>query len=187
MFLIWSFWLLFRRLNGLVTHCLCWNATGCKIKIQWDIRCSFENCEKMLSRWKSQYVSRVDRLTLINECSMLSQPTCCLYSPFLLELFKDRIELEDLTSSKATRSKEISTLLSGKNWSRGKKKTAGIGVKNLKNHGKALMLKCLWRYSKEPRSLCGSVIKMKSEELDCWVTKEAKNPYGGLSEFGSLF
>lgn len=124
MFLIWSFWLLFRRLNGLVTHCLCWNATGCKIKIQWDIRCSFENCEKMLSRWKSQYVSRVDRLTLINECSMLSQPTCCLYSPFLLELFKDRIELEDLTSSKATRSKEISTLLSGKNWSRGKKKNS---------------------------------------------------------------
>ncbi|XP_015169282.1 uncharacterized protein [Solanum tuberosum] len=54
----------------------------------------------------------------------------------------------------------------------------GLGIKNLKNHSKALKVKWLWRYHQEDQALWYRVINNKYEELNKWVTKEVNTPYG---------
>ncbi|WMV19976.1 hypothetical protein MTR67_013361 [Solanum verrucosum] len=54
----------------------------------------------------------------------------------------------------------------------------GLGIKNLKNHSKALKVKWLWRYHREDQALWYRVINKKYEELNKWVTKEVNTPYG---------
>lgn len=54
----------------------------------------------------------------------------------------------------------------------------GLGIRNLKDHSKALKMKWLWRYSQEPQALWGNVIKAKYGEEDNWTTKEVNTAYG---------
>ena len=53
-----------------------------------------------------------------------------------------------------------------------------MGIRNLKNQSKALRIKWLWKYSKEPQSLWGKVIKAKYGEENNWVSKKVRTSYG---------
>ncbi|KAF3623297.1 hypothetical protein FXO37_31917 [Capsicum annuum] len=58
------------------------------------------------------------------------------------------------------------------------KAQGGLGIRNLKNHSKALRLKWLWRYSQDPETLRSKVIKAKYEVEDNWMTKPVNSAYG---------
>jgi len=58
------------------------------------------------------------------------------------------------------------------------KKWGGLGIKNLKIQSTALMMKWLWKFTKENHLLWGRVIKAKYEQEDSWMTKEVNTPYG---------
>ncbi|KAG5605850.1 hypothetical protein H5410_027342 [Solanum commersonii] len=52
------------------------------------------------------------------------------------------------------------------------------GIKNIELHGKALLMKWLWKYSNENQTLWRRVIGTKYENEDSWMTKIVTTPYG---------
>ena len=122
-----------------------------------------ERCERKLSRWKAQYLSRGRRLTLINAV-LDALPT------YMLTLFPipagvvqklDKIRRTFFWQGNNTRKGyhlvKWKELISSK-------KQGGLGIKNLKNQSKALKMKWLWRYAHETHSLWKNVIRTKCVE-----------------------
>jgi len=141
----------------------------------WDT--VFEKCEKKLARWKTQYLSRGGRLTLINSV-LDALPT------YMMSLFPipagvikrlDRIRRNFLwhgdKEKKGYHLVKWSSVICAKKW-------GGLGIKNLKIQSTALMMKWLWKFTKENHLLWGRVIKAKYEQEDSWMTKEVNTPYG---------
>ena len=58
------------------------------------------------------------------------------------------------------------------------KKHGGLGIRNLFNQSKSLMIKWLWKFNNEEQSYWKEVIKAKYEEVDNWMSKEVTTPYG---------
>ena len=105
-----------------------------------------EKCEMKLARWKSQYLSRGGRLTLINSV-LDSLPT------YMISLFP--IPKSVITSLDKIRRK---FLWQGNSERKGYnlvkwdavivgKKHGGLEIKNLLNQSKALMMKWLWKFN----------------------------------------
>ncbi|WMV25761.1 hypothetical protein MTR67_019146 [Solanum verrucosum] len=130
-----------------------------------------------LARWKTQYLSRGGRLTLINSV-LDALPT------YMMSLFPipagvikrlDRIRRNFLwhgdKEKKGYHLVKWSSVICDKKW-------GGLGIKNLKIQSTALMMKWLWKFTKENHLLWGRVIKAKYEQEDSWMTKEVNTPYG---------
>lgn len=49
----------------------------------------------------------------------------------------------------------------------------------IKNQCKALRIKWLWKYSNENQNPWGTIIKVKYDENDNWMTKEVTTSYAG--------
>ena len=58
------------------------------------------------------------------------------------------------------------------------KKHGGLGIKNLLNQSKALMMKWLWKFNHGEQTYWKEVIKAKYDEEDNWMTKEVTTAYG---------
>lgn len=138
-----------------------------------------EKCEKKLTRWKSQYISLVGRVTLINSV-LDALPT------YLMSIFSipdgvvqrlDKIRRDFLWKGIKENDSTVHHIVKWKKVLWGKKQ-GGLGVRNLKLQNKALRLKWLWRYSQEPQAYGGKVIKAKYGEETKWMTKEILTPYG---------
>ncbi|WMV41831.1 hypothetical protein MTR67_035216 [Solanum verrucosum] len=124
----------------------------------WDT--VVEKCENKLARWKTQYLSRGGRLTLINSV-LDALPT------YMMSLFPipagvikrlDRIKRNFLwhgdKEKKGYHLLKWNSVICAKKW-------GGLGIKNLKIQSKALMMKWLWKFTKENHLLWGRVIKTK--------------------------
>ncbi|WMV39938.1 hypothetical protein MTR67_033323 [Solanum verrucosum] len=136
-----------------------------------------EKCEKKLAKWKSQYLSKGGRPTLINSV-LDALPT------YMMSLFPippgvikrlDRIRRNFLwQGNKEKKSfhlvkwEEVMT----------SKENGGLGIKNLKLQSKALSMKWLWKYANNNQMLWREVIGAKYEKEDNWITKEVTTPYG---------
>ncbi|WMV12148.1 hypothetical protein MTR67_005533 [Solanum verrucosum] len=136
-----------------------------------------EKCEKKLARWKIQYLSREGRLTLINSV-FDALPTNMLslfpIPPGITERL-DSIRRKFLwQGNKENRGFHLvkwNAVTTGK-------KNGGLGIKNMELHGKALLMKWLWKYSNENQTLWRRVISAKYENEDSWTTKIVTTPYG---------
>lgn len=58
------------------------------------------------------------------------------------------------------------------------KQGGGLGVRNLRRQNKSLLMKWLWRFSKEEQALWSKVIREKYEKEEFWMTKGVHTPYG---------
>lgn len=137
-----------------------------------------EKCEKKLSRWKCQYLSFAGRLTLIKSVldnSMLTYMMSPFPIPVGVTQRLDNIRRKFLWQG--NKEKKVYNLIKWKEVILSKVQ-GGLGIRNLKNHNKALRLKWLWRYSQDPETLRSKVIKAKYEVEDNWMTKPVNSAYG---------
>ena len=58
------------------------------------------------------------------------------------------------------------------------KKHGGLGIRNLLNQSKALMMKWLWKFNNGEQAYWKEVIRAKYVEEDNWMTKEVTTAYG---------
>lgn len=58
------------------------------------------------------------------------------------------------------------------------KQQGRLGIKNLRKQNQSLLMKWLWRYSNENKSLSKRVIKEKYGEDDAWKTKTVNTVFG---------
>ncbi|WMV37643.1 hypothetical protein MTR67_031028 [Solanum verrucosum] len=132
-----------------------------------------EKCEKKLAKWRSQYLSLGGRLTLINFV-LDALPT---YMLSIFHIPQSIVQMLDKTRRnflwQGNKERKAFHLVKWKNIIRSKVQ-GGLGIKNLKNHSKALKVKWLWRNHQEGQALWYRVIN-KYEELNKWVTKEGHN------------
>ncbi|WMV60154.1 hypothetical protein MTR67_053539 [Solanum verrucosum] len=127
-----------------------------------------EKCEKKLAKWKSQYLSKGGRLTLIN--SVLDALPTYMMSLFPIPPGRNFLWQgnKEKKSFHLVKWEEVMT----------SKENGGLGIKNLKLQSKALSMKWLWKYANNNQMLWREVIGAKYEKEDNWITKEVTTPYG---------
>lgn len=136
-----------------------------------------ERCERRLSRWKAQYLSKGGRLVLINSV-LDALPT------YLMSVFPLSAQMEGRIDALRR-----NFLWNGEKESKGYnlvkwktvlllKKQGGLGIKNLRKQNRSLMMKWLWRFTREEQALWARVIQAKYETLSNWTTKEVTAAYG---------
>lgn len=62
----------------------------------------------------------------------------------------------------------------------------GLGIRNLRRQNKCLLMKWLWRFTREEQTLWGRVIRAKYGKEGFWMTREVKNRYGTRNMWPSL-
>lgn len=58
------------------------------------------------------------------------------------------------------------------------KKRGGLDIRNLRKRNRSLLMKWLWRFPKEEKTLWVRVIQAKYEKEDFWKTKNVVSAYG---------
>uniref|UniRef100_A0A0V0IE94 Putative ovule protein n=1 Tax=Solanum chacoense TaxID=4108 RepID=A0A0V0IE94_SOLCH len=136
-----------------------------------------EKCERKLANWKSQYLSRGGRLTMISSV-LDALPT------YMMSVFPapagviDRIEVlrrtffwqgnEDKRKYHLVKWEEMNI----------SKKIGGVGIRNMKFQNQSLMMKWLWKFASAENSLWKEVIAAKYGMRDKWMTTKVTSPYG---------
>ncbi|XP_075091548.1 uncharacterized protein LOC142171749 [Nicotiana tabacum] len=133
--------------------------------------------EKKLARWKSNYISLGGRLVLIN--SVLDALPTYMLSLFPIPANVDK-RLDTLRRNflwHGNKEKKGLHLVKWKTLTLNKKK-GGVGVRNLRMQNKSLLMKWLWRFTREDQALWRKVIKAKYGKEGFWMTKQVNNAYG---------
>ncbi|RVX07796.1 putative ribonuclease H protein [Vitis vinifera] len=139
-----------------------------------------ERMRKKLARWKSQYISKGGRITLIRS-TLANMPIyfmSMLSMPRKVRLRLERIQREFLWGGGALERKihlvkwELVCL---------EKDNGGLGVKSLSILNKALLCKWSWRFAMEREAFWNQVIRGKyGEEQGGWSSKEARGETHGV-------
>ena len=133
---------------------------------------------KRLASWKSQYISKAGRLTLI-QSTLSSLPSYCL-SLFRMSVSicsrLEKIQREFLWSG-GSLVKKIHLV----NWKTvcTEKKKGGLGLRRFSILNKALMCKWCWRFANERDCLWRKVIRSKfGEDYGGWSSGDIKGGFG---------
>ncbi|RVX06966.1 putative ribonuclease H protein [Vitis vinifera] len=145
-----------------------------------------ERMRKKLARWKSQYISKGGRITLIRS-TLANMPIyfmSMLSMPRKVRLRLERIQREFLWGGGALERKihlvkwELVCL---------EKDNGGLGVKSLSILNKALLCKWSWRFAMEREAFWNQVIRGKyGEEQGGWSSKEARGETHGVGLWKTL-
>ncbi|WMV41678.1 hypothetical protein MTR67_035063 [Solanum verrucosum] len=136
-----------------------------------------EKCEKKLTNWKSQYLSRGGRLTMVN--SVLDAIPA--YMMFVFPAPDNVIQrIDALRRSFFWQGNEDKKKFHLVKWEEviKNKKEGGLGIRNMKKQNKSLMLKWLWKFMTGENMLWREVIRAKYEMENRWMTKMVTTPYG---------
>lgn len=116
-----------------------------------------ERCEKKLSRWKNNYLSLGGRVTLVN--SVLDSLPTYMMSIFPLPVSVEK-KIDALTRDfiwHGNKEKRGYHLVKWKTLTTSKKE-GGLGIRNLRQHNKSLLMKWLWRFPLEEHALWRKVM-----------------------------
>ncbi|XP_016540805.1 uncharacterized protein LOC107841371 [Capsicum annuum] len=138
---------------------------GAKLKSKEIWNDVIERCEKKLSRWKSQYLSLVGRVTLINSVLDALPSYMMTLFPIPVSVIKRLDSIRKSFLWQGSKEKKGFYLVKWKAIIASRKKR-GLGIRDLKMQSKALKLKWLWRYTKEYQMLWRKAINAKYEEED---------------------
>ena len=133
---------------------------------------------KRLASWKSQYISKAGRLTLI-QSTLSSLPIYCLSlfrMPASICSRLEKIQREFLWSGGSLAKKTHLV-----NWKTvcSEKKKGGLGLRRFSILNKALMRKWCWRFANERESLWRKVIRSKfGEDYGGWSSGDIKGGFG---------
>ena len=133
---------------------------------------------KRLASWKSQYISKGGRLTLI-QSTLSSLPIYCLSlfrMPISICSRLEKIQRDFLWSGSSMAKKTHLV-----NWKTvcTEKKKGGLGLRRFSILNKALMCKWCWRFANERDSLWRKIISCKfGEEYGGWCSGDIKGGFG---------
>ena len=133
---------------------------------------------KRLASWKSQFISKAGKLTLI-QSTLSSLPIYCLSlfrMPASICSRLEKIQREFLWSGGSLAKKTHLV-----NWKTvcSEKKKGGLGLRRFSILNKALMCKWCWRFANERDSLWRKVIRSKfGEDYGGWSSGEIKGGFG---------
>ncbi|RVX21575.1 putative ribonuclease H protein [Vitis vinifera] len=145
-----------------------------------------ERMRKKLARWKSQYISKGGRITLIRS-TLANMPIyfmSMLSMPRKVRLRLERIQREFLWGGGA-----LERMIHLVKWELVclEKDNGGLGVKSLSILNKALLCKWSWRFAMEREAFWNQVIRGKyGEEQGGWSSKEARGETHGVGLWKTL-
>ena len=137
-----------------------------------------ERLRKKLARWKSQYISKGERITLI-QSTLASMPIYFMFVFALPKKVRLRIEQIQRDFLWGGRALERKPHLFGWGLVCLDKNKGGLWVKCLSTLKKAFLCKWNWRFANERGAFWNQVIRGKfGEEQGGWCSKEVRGGYG---------
>lgn len=136
-----------------------------------------ERCERKLTNWKGQYLSRGGRLTLIS--SVLNALPTYMVSIFPAPAWVIQ-RLDTISRTFFWQGNEDKRKYHLVKWEEliTSKKTGGGGIRNLRCHNQSLMMKWLWKFASDDNFLWKEVVAVKYGMEDKWMAPAVFSPYG---------